>query len=299
MKITEEDRKIRRRQDGVITIPAAATSKPTEEHAARSSSWTASSAASSCTTAAPAGSQEFEYTFDAPAAGKYALTARVATPSWKQNLLVTVNDADEAGRRSPLPHTVGMWDTTEPVAVELKNGRNVLRFTRDSDGNAKGITIKEFKLVPWDSRATALTEDEPAAEERGMSPSYQRLLGTSLLQALAGISADGRLEPLPMDLSITGSRVRLLEAKGSGILAFQAEEGGKIVAVALDDLKLEDHALLARLVARLCPDDPAANARAGVYMECLGDPSLAAEYQRKAGSEAVEQFATMLESAAE
>jgi len=295
VQITEEDRKIRE-EDGEIRIPAAATSEPTGS--SRGILFMDSVLGGKQLHYSRGGSPEFEYTFQCRDKGKYALVARVATPSWKQSLMVTVNGADEAVPM-PLPHTVGLWETTESVAVELKNGRNVLRFKRDSDGNTKGITIKELKLVPWDSRATALTEDEPAAEERGMSPSYQSLLGTSLLQALAGISADGRLEPLPMDLSITGSRARLLEAKGSGILAFQAEEGGKIVAVALDDLKLEDHALLARLVARLCPDDPAANARAGVYMECLGDPSLAAEYQRKAGSEAVEQFATMLESAAE
>ena len=52
-------------------------------------------------------------------------------------------------------------------------------------------------------------------------------------------------------------------------------------------------------MARLCPDDPTANARAGVYMESLGDASLAEAYRRKAGPEAVEEFASMLESAAE
>ena len=41
--------------------------------------------------------QPFEYTFEAPAAGKYRLSARVATPSWKQGLKLVVN-----GKGQPL-----------------------------------------------------------------------------------------------------------------------------------------------------------------------------------------------------
>jgi len=204
----------------------------------------------------------------------------------------------------PLPHTVGLWDLTEPVAVDLKKGRNVLRFKRQSGSNEKGISIKEFKLVPWEQRqnVTAAEDEKGQAEaedEHGMSPSYRSLLSASLLRDLAGLSVDDGLEPLPMDLSITGSKVRLLEAKGNGILAVQSVESGKIVPVALDDLALEDHALLARFVARLTPEDPTANARAGAYMEALGNASLAADYKRKAGPEAIGQFVFSNESPGE
>ncbi|MGI9244650.1 MAG: hypothetical protein ACR2RV_27860, partial [Verrucomicrobiales bacterium] len=81
--MTEEDRKVSIDAEGVITIPAAATSKPTKStgkiifmdnvlggkqlHYSRNG-----------------GDQTFEYTFDAPTSGKYVLTARVVTPSWKQ-----------------------------------------------------------------------------------------------------------------------------------------------------------------------------------------------------------------------
>lgn len=172
------------------------------------------------------------------------------------------------------------------------------QFHYGRGSNSKGITIKEFKLVPWDERESLMAAEASAEEEGTMSSSYRSLLATSLQQSLADLTASGRLQPLPMDLSFTNVRVKLVEASGSGILAFQAETGGKIVAAALDDLKLEDQALIARLVARLCPDDPAAHARAGLYMEALGDKPLAADYQRKAGTEAVEQFAAMLEDAA-
>jgi hypothetical protein len=90
--------------------------------------------------------QDFEYTFDAPAAGTYALTARVVTPSWKQHLFVSVNGAKEKTDIA-LPHTVGMWETTGPVEITLAEGRNVLTFSREHP-NLKGVTIKEFTLRP-------------------------------------------------------------------------------------------------------------------------------------------------------
>ena len=89
--------------------------------------------------------EEFEYIFDAPVAGKYALTARVVTPSWKQHLLVAANDAKEPTDIA-LPFTVGMWDESQPVEVNLIKGRNVLRFSRNEP--VKGLTIKDFTLKP-------------------------------------------------------------------------------------------------------------------------------------------------------
>ena len=142
--ITEKDREVSVDDKGVITIPAAATSDPTKStgkilfmesvlggkqlHYGRTN-----------------GHQAFEYTFDAPASGKYELTARVVTPSWKQSLLLTVNKAKEPVAIE-LPFTVGKWDSTKPVVIELEKGRNVLRFTRE--GSVKGVTIKDFTLTP-------------------------------------------------------------------------------------------------------------------------------------------------------
>jgi murein DD-endopeptidase MepM/ murein hydrolase activator NlpD len=142
--VTGADRKIGVGQAGVITIPAAACSKPTKStgkiifmrstlggmqlHYSRNGK-----------------PEAFEYTFDAPAAGKYALTARVVTPSWKQSLLLTVNGT-ETPTDIALPFTVGMWDKTQPVMVSLVKGRNVLRFSRNEP--VKGLTIKDFTLRP-------------------------------------------------------------------------------------------------------------------------------------------------------
>jgi predicted nucleic acid-binding Zn-ribbon protein len=146
VKISDADRKIATGPNDAITIPAVATANPkastgkilfmpspgggTQLHYGRNG-----------------GPQDFEYAFEAPAAGRYALTARVVTPSWKQSLTVTANGG--AAVEMPLPFTVGMWDTTEPVEIELVKGRNVLRFSRP-DATA-GVTIKEFTLRPGGS----------------------------------------------------------------------------------------------------------------------------------------------------
>jgi len=142
--ITEEDRRIVVGNDGVITIPAAACSKPT--NSTRKIIFMESNLGGMQLHYGRLGEpEEFEYTFDAPKAGKYALSARVVTPSWKQHLQVTVSDAKEPTDIA-LPFTVGMWDKTEPVEVTLVKGRNVMRFSRE--GPVKGLTIKEFTLRP-------------------------------------------------------------------------------------------------------------------------------------------------------
>jgi hypothetical protein len=141
--ITDADRAITTAEDGAITIPAVATSKPT------------ASTGKILLMASPGGGtqlhygrnggpQDFEYVFDAPAAGRYRLSARVVTPSWKQSLAVAANDARPV--EMPLPFTVGMWGTAEPVEINLVKGRNVLKFSRP--GATAGVTIKEFTLTP-------------------------------------------------------------------------------------------------------------------------------------------------------
>jgi hypothetical protein len=143
--VTEEDRKIVVGAGGVITIPAAACSKPTNS-TAKIVFMQSNLGGMQLHYNRLGNPEEFKYTFDAPAAGKYALTARVVTPSWKQRLLLTVNDAQKPIDIA-LPHTVGMWDKTQPVELTLVKGQNVLRFSREHQG-LKGVTIKDFTLQP-------------------------------------------------------------------------------------------------------------------------------------------------------
>ncbi len=144
VSLTDADRTVVVAKNGVITIPASATSKPTKS-TGKIIFMNSNLGGRQLHYSRNGGHQEFEYTFDAPAAGSYALTARVVTPSWKQSLLLTVNDAKERVEIA-LPFTVGMWETTEPFEIELAKGTNVLLFTRE--GEVKGVTIKDFTLTP-------------------------------------------------------------------------------------------------------------------------------------------------------
>ncbi|MFP4356612.1 MAG: hypothetical protein ACLFUJ_15990 [Phycisphaerae bacterium] len=139
-----EKEMIRLSADGRITIPAVACSKPTRS--TRKILFMDSSLGGRQLHYARTGKAEtFEYTFDAPTAGVYALTARVVTTSDSQHLLVAANGADKPIDIA-LPYTIGMWKTTGPVLVTLVRGRNVLRFSRDEP--VKGLSIKDFTLRP-------------------------------------------------------------------------------------------------------------------------------------------------------
>lgn len=83
----------------------------------------------------------FEYTFDAPKAGKYQLVADVATPKPNQKLFATANGGSPV--EMALPYTIGLWGKTAPVEVELKAGSNLLKF----HGPAR-VTFDQFTLTP-------------------------------------------------------------------------------------------------------------------------------------------------------
>jgi hypothetical protein len=142
--VSEADRKITLGSDGVITIPAVACSKPTNS-TAKIRFMKSHDGGMQLHYARLGNAEPLEYTFDAPAAGRYALTARVVTVSPDQQLLVTANDATEPVAITA-PYTIGMWDKTPPVEVSLAKGRNVLRFSRP--GQVKGLTIKDLTLTP-------------------------------------------------------------------------------------------------------------------------------------------------------
>ncbi len=142
-KVTADDK-------GVITIPSAACSNPTRStktlfhatlkdlivfvknklgdtllHLSRYSTE----------------NDSFEYEFDAPKAGKYELTANLVTPKPNQQITVSANGNEEV--IIELPYTLGMWDTTKPVVVDLVQGKNTLKFT----GPAR-MTVDHFTLTP-------------------------------------------------------------------------------------------------------------------------------------------------------
>lgn len=145
VEVSTAEQSITINAEGALIIPAVATSKPTKStgklifmvsplggkvlHYGRNG-----------------GNENFEYTFDAPAAGDYELTAQVVTPSWKQFLNLSVNGSDEQ-QEIALPFTVGHWEETAPIKVTLKKGENVLTFYRNHE-NLKGATFGSFALRP-------------------------------------------------------------------------------------------------------------------------------------------------------
>jgi hypothetical protein len=141
-KITVDDK-------GVITIPSAACSSPTEStKAAYRGGQTdlivfVKNKAGETNLHLSRYSKEsdtFEYTFDAPKGGKYKLVASVVTPKPKQVIFATANGG--APVEMALPYTIGLWDKSPPVEIELKAGKNVLKF----QGPAR-VTFGQFTLT--------------------------------------------------------------------------------------------------------------------------------------------------------
>jgi hypothetical protein len=135
---------------GVITIPAAAYSHPTQStRAAYRSGFRDLVTFLKNTSGDPylqlsrfaTASDSFEYTFDAPSAGTYQLAAKVATAKWDQVLHASANGGEPV--EFALPYTKGVWDTTEPMKIQLKKGENVIKF----HGPAR-VTIHHFTLSP-------------------------------------------------------------------------------------------------------------------------------------------------------
>jgi hypothetical protein len=142
--VSEADKKITVGTDGVITIPAVACSKPTNS-TPKIRFMKSHLGGMQLHYGRLLEPETFEYTFDAPAAGKYAISARVVTVSPDQHLLVAANDAPQPAD-IVAPYTLGKWDKTPPVEIQLVKGSNVLRFSRPEP--VKGMTIKDFTLTP-------------------------------------------------------------------------------------------------------------------------------------------------------
>lgn len=137
---------------GVITIPAVATKIPADNVAW--AAWGAHPAVSFMPSnlggmqlhySRYGGSQVLEYTFEVPKSGKYELRSRMASTRWDMSFLVSVNGA--AAVPFAIPYKMGLWETSEPIVIELKAGSNTITFARPEDMR-KGVAIKDFSLTP-------------------------------------------------------------------------------------------------------------------------------------------------------
>ena len=141
--VADADKQIVTGQDGTITIPAVACTRPTAstEKIVFMKSYLGGMQLHYNRLGNP---EAFEYVIDAPESGRYTLRARVVTVSPDQHLWVAANDAREPADIA-VPFTLGKWEQTPPVGITLVKGRNVLRFTRNEP--VKGLTIKDFSLA--------------------------------------------------------------------------------------------------------------------------------------------------------
>ncbi|MCX6879832.1 MAG: hypothetical protein NTW21_39410 [Verrucomicrobia bacterium] len=83
-----------------------------------------------------------DYQLEVPAAGTYALVARVAVVNLDQLLDVGIGDTKLATIN--IPNTNGGWTTTEPVAVNLAKGPQTLRISAPMQ---RGVAIRWFELT--------------------------------------------------------------------------------------------------------------------------------------------------------
>ena len=144
IQIPEVTKKIVVDEAGAITIPAVACTRPqnnTEKVAFMKSSDEGMQIHYQRLGNRP---EILRYTVEAPTAGKYELTAKVATVSTQQEVIFRLN------RRTivnvTLPYTKGSWQQSDPKIVDLRAGRNSIMVTFRAPN--RGVSIKEIRLKP-------------------------------------------------------------------------------------------------------------------------------------------------------
>ncbi len=135
--INDSDQRAIASREGVITIPSVAHGKSIGSVVPMKSY--AGGMQINCR-----GGFKTQYDFEAPQAGKYALTAKVATLQEGQVFLFAANDVKQPAEVA-VPYTIGMWQPTKLVEVTLAKGKNTLSFAV-KDGS-RSVTIKEFTLT--------------------------------------------------------------------------------------------------------------------------------------------------------
>lgn len=129
--VTDDDRQVTVAAKGVITIPAAACGGGNQ------------------LIKSFLGGQQMIWggpltcEVDVPCAGRYALTARVATVHGEAAAPLTLNGAKYPAAMA-IPYTVGAWQATPALEVTLVDGMNTLSFAAPSTG----LAMKEFTLTP-------------------------------------------------------------------------------------------------------------------------------------------------------
>lgn len=167
LQIPEEDRTITINAEGVISIPAAAcadSGSSTDRILFMKSFDSGTQVHYSRLGKRP---ELMRYDIEVPQDGKYLLSMRVSTVARAQTCLLRLN------RRTlidvELPFTLGDWQETKPIEVELKQGRNSLMFTCKTPN--RGVSIKQFTLTPAKAASEPLPKQTDSQPEQTIGQS--------------------------------------------------------------------------------------------------------------------------------
>jgi hypothetical protein len=144
IEIAEKDKAITTAEDGTITVPAVALTRPdnnTEKVAFLDSFGGGMQLHYQRLGSRP---EILTYRIEAPKAGKYELSAMVSAVSRGQNATFRINRRTIV--EATVPYTKGMWQSSDPVIVELREGRNSIMLTFRAPN--RGVSIKHFTLKP-------------------------------------------------------------------------------------------------------------------------------------------------------
>lgn len=144
VELTEADTTITTDENGVITIPVAACSKPESTEKIRFMRSYDGQFVQMHYNLAGMRPELRSYTVNLPEAGTYNFSATVVTVTVDRSFTIRANRRNM--HEVEVPFTLGEWMETKPVPMELKEGRNKLQLTLKYPN--KGLSIKCFTLTP-------------------------------------------------------------------------------------------------------------------------------------------------------
>lgn len=133
--VSSADKEVRI-ENGVMIIPAVANGKSSGKSAAMKSFGDGMQLHM-------LGGYKTEYVIDVPQDGKYQIIGNVATVQTGQKFLISASGGPQPVEID-VPYTLGMWEYTTPVTLDLKQGQNTIHV--ELKAGSRGVTVKNFML---------------------------------------------------------------------------------------------------------------------------------------------------------
>ncbi len=149
-------------------------------------------------------------------------------------------------------------------------------------GEAMGWAMVQLLEGSGGARSTA-RRAAVAEQARRISPENFTQLQHELQQVLSGLSRQGKLEEIALNLSMTDATVWLKRATPDGVLTLGVVGSERSADLPWSSMEPADQAILARLAVHLDPDNGDTLGIAAVYTELLGNPQQARDIFGRAG----------------